>query len=391
MPRDQAAGRVSRTGGHVAAPGSRPPSCGRSLGCEDGGASVPDVRARGPDRRSSATAAARTRRSAAGAGERRARRRRAGRRRTPACPPASRCGPGSKPRSLKSYGEARMSSSRMSHASSKQSATSSEGTSGREPEGVLVEVHPGVQAARLLERRPVVATRLQGVQRPRAVGEEPERVEVGAGDPVALHDLVGAARRPAAAASRAGSLRVVARCTIAHSCSPKQPSVGVRPAVAASSRWMDSIRGSWDVEVVAETDSPRSDRRMPLESAHRLGLSAVGPLVGVLRCIGERDPPPRVPPAQGGGALGVVGEQEVVDRVLHARRAAGRGAAGPTRRPAPRAPRHAPARSGGRARPRSVVSTASDASARGCRGPVDRLPGCVSQGSRQETTPVSAS
>ena len=37
---------------------------------------------------------------------------------------------GSKPSSLKSYGEARMSSSRMSHASSKQSATSSEATSG---------------------------------------------------------------------------------------------------------------------------------------------------------------------------------------------------------------------------------------------------------------------
>ena len=87
-----------------------------------------------------------------------------------------------------------MSSSRMSHASSKQSATSSDGNQGSEPERVLVEVHPRVQAARLLELRPVVATGLQGVQRPRAVGEEPERVEVGAGDPVSLDDLVGAAR-----------------------------------------------------------------------------------------------------------------------------------------------------------------------------------------------------
>ena len=57
---------------------------------------------------------------------------------------------------------------------------------------MLVEVHPRVQTAGLLVLSPVVTTGLQGVQRSGAVSEEPERVEVGAGNPVALNDLVGA-------------------------------------------------------------------------------------------------------------------------------------------------------------------------------------------------------
>ena len=46
--------------------------------------------------------------------------------------------------------------------------------------------------SRLLVRLPVVAAGLEGVERPGRVGEEPEGVEVRAGDPVRLDDRVGA-------------------------------------------------------------------------------------------------------------------------------------------------------------------------------------------------------
>ena len=101
------------------------------------------------------------------------------------------------------------------------------------------------------------------------------------------------------------------RCTIAHSCRPKQPNCGVRPAVAVSSvcSWRSSGRcestyAAETVECAARVDQCRSALDL---------LVALQP--GVLRGVLQRDPEPRVPAAQLGGAVGVVGEEEVVDRV----------------------------------------------------------------------------
>ena len=96
-----------------------------------------------------------------------ARRSRAGARRTPACPRASRSGSARSPRAARSYGAARMST--IAHVPGQLEAVGDEvGADQRpQPEGVLVEVHGGVQAARLLVRRPVVAAGLELVERPR--------------------------------------------------------------------------------------------------------------------------------------------------------------------------------------------------------------------------------
>ena len=80
-----------------------------------------------------------------------------------------------------------------------------------------------------------------------------------------------------------------ARCTIAHSCRPKQPNVGGRAAVARS-----------------------RSRVVPTRPRRRSRSSALPGLR-----------PPRLPVEQLGGGEGVVGEQEVVDGVLLARAPAG--------------------------------------------------------------------
>ena len=171
---------------------------------------------------------------------------------------------------------------------------------------MLVEVHPGVQAARLLERRPVVAAGPQRVQRPRVVGEEPERVEVRAGHPVPLDHLVGAAgtqpQRPRGV-----------------------PDVGLvepvdhRPLVQAEAAELRRAGGGGREQRVQRGEQRALSR--DVLPRHR-GVAA-GPLdvpleAGVRRPAAlEHDAVPGVPPAQRRGTLGVVGEQEVLDRVRH--------------------------------------------------------------------------
>ena len=173
---------------------------------------------------------------------------------------------------------------------------------------MLVEVHPGVQARRLLERRPVVAARLQGVERARRVGEEPEGVEVRAGDPVALDDLVGA-RRPEP--QRPGRVPDVVR---------REP-VDHRPLVhpeAAEVRRPAGGRGQQPVDL-RDDGQPRGQQVGG--DTHPGGPLDVPLEPEPVRPVGQRDAVPGVPAAQRGRALGVVGEEEVLDRVAAARAA----------------------------------------------------------------------
>ena len=188
----------------------------------------------------------------------------------------------------------------MSRASSKQSATRSERDHRGQPEGVLVEVHPGVQAPRLLVRRPVVASGPEHVERSCGLGEEPVGVEVRALHPLRLHDRVGAGRaqpqRPVVVPQLVGGLAVDHRPLV----QPEAPGVG------------RSRRGG--AQQVGQPPQQRHLRR-DVRGRHRTRLVAAQPVV--LRRVGEPDAVPGVPAAQLGRALGVVGEQEVVDRVLH--------------------------------------------------------------------------
>ena len=84
---------------------------------------------------------------------------------------------------------------RISRASSKQSATSSLGDQRRELVRPFVDVHVGVQAARLLQLGLRVPGGLEQVERSGRRGEETERVEVRAPHRRALDDL--GRRRPA--------------------------------------------------------------------------------------------------------------------------------------------------------------------------------------------------
>ena len=196
-----------------------------------------------------------------------------------------------------------------------------------EPEGVLVEIHPGVQARRLLERRPVVAPRLQHVERPRRLGEEPERVEVRAGDPVAPR-RPRRSRTPRGAAARTRAARRRSRAgrpSPTRAC-PKQPKCGGRAAVAASSAWIDCeqrpLRRTWSRVTPTPAGPPSA---YPLSAAQLLAA-------------GERDAVARgASAAARPGAERVVGEEEVLDRVAHARAAARQVRRRPTARRAPRA------------------------------------------------------
>ena len=89
---------------------------------------------------------------------------------------------GSTPSSRRSYGAARMSSSRTSRASSKQSDRQPARQRRGELVRPLVEVHGGVQAARLLQVRLCLTCGGEGVARPGRRREEAERVEVRAAD-----------------------------------------------------------------------------------------------------------------------------------------------------------------------------------------------------------------
>ena len=200
-----------------------------------------------------------------------------------------------------------------------------------EPEGVLVEVHPGVQAAGLLEVGPVVRAGGERVARPGVVGEEAEGVEVGAGDPVRLDHGVGAG------AAEPQRLRV-AGLVVGESGRPS-PTRAARSSrcAPAATRSRRAAGGSPRAAAAATRRTPR------LTGAVGVPLEPV-----VRRRVEQPDAEPGVPPQQLRRPLGVVGEQEVVDRVPLAAAGAAPGAARRTAPAAPRAPRPRGAPDGGR-------------------------------------------
>ncbi len=180
-----------------------------------------------------------------------------------------------------------------------------------EAEGVLVQVHPRVQAARLLERGPVVAAGLQGVQGAGGVGEEPEGVEVRARDLVVLDHLVGAwAAQPE---------RPVVPDLLGpvHHRPLMQPETAQvrRTARGRDQQPMDRLDDRTLGQQVVGRDTQSRTAGVP---GARHGRRPVALLLGVLRGVEQPHPPTRVPPAEGCRALGVVAEEEVVDRVLGA-------------------------------------------------------------------------
>ena len=130
---------------------------------------------------------------------------RAARRRTPACPRGSRSGPGRSPRSREVV--RRGAHVELADVAGELEAVRDQvrGHHRGEPEGVLVEVHPGVQAARLLERRPVVAAGRQRVARTGASVKKRNASKCEQRDPVRLDHRVGAGAARAAAAAGGGS------------------------------------------------------------------------------------------------------------------------------------------------------------------------------------------
>ena len=145
----------------------------------------------------------------------------------------------------------------------------------RQPEGVLVEVHAGVQAGRLLERRAVVAAGPQLVERPRRRGEEPVGVEVRAADPVRLDHRVGAVAARGAAASRAGSRPAGAP-------SPTRAARST-PAAAPAPPWPRAARGSPRPAAAGRRGTPPPRSRAAPARAPRTPSTRRAP------------PPPRAP------------------------------------------------------------------------------------------------
>ena len=169
----------------------------------------------------------------------------------------------------------------------------------------LVEVHPGVQAPRLLELDLAFPRRAQGVPRRGRGREEAVGVEVGAADPVGLDDLVGA--------GRAESQRDGVPCGVV--------AVHHRPLVQAEAPELGRpVRGG------PQETGDEVDGRGPLAEQGRVVdadavvLRDVVPPAGALAGADEDDPRPRVPAAQPRRAGGVVGVEEVLDGVALAPR-----------------------------------------------------------------------
>ena len=167
---------------------------------------------------------------------------------------------------------------------------------------MLVEVHPGVQAARLLERRPVVAARVEGVEGTRVVGEEPERVEVRAADPVLLHHGVGA--RAAEPQRPGGVPHLLLRQPVDH-----------RPLVHPEAAELRCPSGGRDQQPVQRLDQQPLRHQVLVAHRRHAAPDDVPLESGVRRALRESHAVAGVPAPQRRRPLRVVAEQEVLDGV----------------------------------------------------------------------------
>ena len=226
-------------------------------------------------------------------------------------------------------------------------------------------------------------------------------------DPVRLDDRVGALAAEPQRPVGVPGLVLAIRWTIAHSCSPKQPKLAAAVRGGGEQPLQRLDHRPLGRDVLAETARPvggsrprccLSHRRRPLVTWRRRCASSLSrprvPLQpGVLRTALEPHAEPRVPAPQPARALGVVGEQEVVHRVLHAARTGGPGAAPRTRRPGPRARPPGPATSPRPARRRvtpQIGRTDHGRQPSDVEDPSGSRP-CVSPDSPPATTPSTAS
>ena len=204
-----------------------------------------------------------------------------------------------------------MSSARMSRASAKQSATSSLRHQRRELVRPLVEVHVGVQAARLLQLVLRLPGRLQHVERARRRGEEAERVEVAAPHAALLDDPGGRRGRQAQRPGRRAA--------------PRRGAAG-RPSPTRACRNSPgaAARRRCGQQVADPRRASRRAGRVPpsVSSVTPAGRGAVVAAQLLDGRAGQDDAGARMPAAQLRGPVRVVGEQEVLDRVLGAGAAA---------------------------------------------------------------------
>ena len=210
--------------------------------------------------------------------------------------------------------------------SSKQSITSSLGSSGRQFVGPLVQVHVGVQAARLFHGPLVLAARLQAVQRHGVRGVKAEGVEVRAADPVLLHHLIGPFGAEPQLEVLVPEFEFVLPVHHRPFVQPEAAELG-RPHRRPGQDDPGELQGVPAVprECLDVDGDGRGARRQPSGGE----FAVVGPAVilpaGAL-CrggTGEHDAGARVPALQLARFLRVVREEEVLDRVLLARRPPG--------------------------------------------------------------------
>ena len=170
-----------------------------------------------------------------------------------------------------------------------------------------------MQAAGLLHGDLRIPCWRKGVQRSCRVSEEPEGVEVGAPDLVRLDHLIGPrlaqAQRPVAVAALLGRLAVDHRPLV----QTEAPQVG-GPCGRRGQQFCDEPHHC----------RPGGQEAFEIKGSGAIGIP-VEPPSGALNGTFEGDPGTWVPAAELGRAVHVVREQEVLDRVLGARPAAGSG------------------------------------------------------------------
>ena len=169
----------------------------------------------------------------------------------------------------------------------------------------LVDVHASVKATRLLHRWLVLARRRQPVEGLGGRREEAVGVEVAASNLVGLNDRIG-------------------RLVPDTQRQPRVPeliwgeSVDHRPLVQPKAPELRGVLERRREQLLNVIDGLRALREEGGD-IHDRGARRVGGVVAprsTIHRIGERDPRPRMPLAQLRGLKRVVGEQEVLDRVL---------------------------------------------------------------------------